>query len=208
MPRSPAERPALPQEPPSTGNVSERLLNTACELFYREGIQAVGIQRIIAKAGVAKASLYANFASKDELVAACLARRSAEWRSAVTERINAKGLNARTKILRLFDLLVEWIEDPDFCGCPFQKAAGELAGLDHRAGDVIKAHRKWLHQLLVDLVRGADARSPVRVAGALIVILDGAAAAALVDAAPDAARHARWAAEKVLDAATGATRKK
>jgi len=204
MPRRPrVTPPSLSQPPPSAGGVPERILNAACELFYREGIQAVGIQRVIDEAGIAKASLYAHFETKDALVAACLARRAAGWRSLVTERISVGRPDARAKILRLFDVLVEWIEGPDFCGCPFQKATGELSAPGHPARDVITAHRAWLHALMVSLVREAGARPPDRVAGALIVILDGAAATGLVDGATGPARHARWAAVQILDAATG-----
>ena len=74
--------------PPATvTGVGDRLLTTASELFYREGVRAVGIQRVIDEAGVAKASLYAHFESKDELVAACLDKRISDWRSHMEEHL-------------------------------------------------------------------------------------------------------------------------
>ena len=103
-----------------TPGVEARLVATASELFYREGVRAVGIQRVLDEAGVAKASLYAHFESKDELVAACLDQRICAWRAHVGAQLERSPLNARGKLLLLFDLEVEWIRSPEFRGCPLQ----------------------------------------------------------------------------------------
>src|SRR5258708_14643394 len=84
--RAAASRPG-----PSLG-VEDRLVATASELFYREGVRAVGIQRVIEEAGVAKASLYAHFESKDELVAACIDQRTAAWRPPLETRLRGPSL--------------------------------------------------------------------------------------------------------------------
>lgn len=183
---------------PSDVGVYDRIMNTASELFYREGIQAVGIQRLIDEAGIAKASLYAHFASKDELVAAYLERRGAAWREKVEEKLADSRLSAREKILTMFDMIVELVEEPQFRGCPFQNVRGELAEQTRVLEGPGKAQRAWLNSLMARLVRETRIPSPDRVAGALIVLHDGAAATAMMDANPEPARHARWAAEQIL----------
>src|SRR5262245_12515538 len=112
-----AERtaPPPPKESPSKGSeggVYERVMDTACRLFYQEGIQAVGIQRLIDEAGVAKASLYAHFPSKDDVVTAYLERHGAAVRDAVQAHLDNPRLSARGKLLKIFDMLVETVEMP------------------------------------------------------------------------------------------------
>jgi AcrR family transcriptional regulator len=169
-------------------------------LFYREGARAVGIQRVIDEAGIAKASLYAHYASKDELVAACLSRQGDAWRTAVEDRLRDPSLDARAKLLSIFDLQIERIASPGFRGCPFQNAGTEFSDDSHPASVVTATFRRWLHDLFTSLVKEAGLRNPDAVAGALIVLHDGSAASAQVDSNPEAARHARWAAAQLLDA--------
>ena len=180
--------------------VAERILSTASELFYREGVRAVGIQRVIDEAGIAKASLYAHYASKDELVAACLIKRGEAARAAFTARLARTDGDARRRVLALFEAQIETIESPEFRGCPFLNASSEIADASHPAKRVIAAQRTWLHTLMKDLVREAGVVSPDRVAGTLVVLFDGGLASSLADGSSAPARHARWAAEQILDA--------
>jgi AcrR family transcriptional regulator len=180
-------------------SVGERILATATDLFYREGIRAVGIQRVIDEAGIAKASLYAHYASKDDLVAACIKQRGGAVRSALEARLFDPGLDARGKLLALFDAQIESVQSDDFRGCPFLNASSEIADASHPARRVIAAQRQWLHGLIVGLVKEAGAKDPEPLAGTLVVLFDGALSSSLVDGSPAAARHARWAAERVLE---------
>ena len=180
--------------------VEERLVATASELFYREGIHAVGIQRVVDEAGIAKASLYAHFDSKDALVAACVDKCFREWRSHIDEQLQRSTRDARGKLLLFFDLLVAFIAGPDFRGCPLQSVSAEIADPNHPAKRAIAGQRQWLHDLLRTLTVEAGLRPVDQVAGALVVVADGALAAALVDANPGMAVHARWAAERLIDA--------
>jgi AcrR family transcriptional regulator len=190
-----------------TPGVPERILRTASELFYREGVRAVGIQRVIDEAGIAKASLYAHYASKDDLVAACIEDRVAAGRRQVEARLADPGLDARARLLRFFDVQAEWIADPAFRGCPMLNATSEIADATHPAKAVTRRHRVWLHGLLTSLATDAGAREPANLAGALLVLYDGAAASALVDGHPAASTHARRAAEQLLDAHMPITRR-
>jgi AcrR family transcriptional regulator len=180
--------------------VGERILATATDLFYREGVRAVGIQRVIDEAGIAKASLYAHYASKDDLVAACLARHAATARAAIEARLARPGLDPRGRLLALFDFQVENVRRADFRGCPFFNVTSEIAAAGHPAKQVIAGQRAWLHDLVARLVTAAGVASPQPLAGTLVVLFDGALSSSVIDADPAPARHARWAAERILDA--------
>lgn len=177
--------------------VADRLLATACELFYREGIHAVGIQRLIEEAGIAKASLYAHYASKDDVVAAYLARRSAMQRSQVDEAFGRTTTPA-ARLAALWELVGNWTACDQFRGCPFQNAAGELAADAHPAKAVIAEHYAWLRNVLDTLAREAGADDPVRLGGALLALLNGASARALAERRRDPIDDTLWAAEQLL----------
>src|SRR5512146_2036779 len=93
----------------------ERILATAAELFYREGVRAVGVGRIADEAQVAKMSLYYHFRSKDDLVVAWLERRDTAWMGWLEGAVESAGGG----VLAVFDALREWFEQPDFRGCAF-----------------------------------------------------------------------------------------
>jgi AcrR family transcriptional regulator len=200
MGRSPGRSRSRPAADALPGaGVGERILATASDLFYREGVRAVGIQRVIDEAGIAKASLYAHYASKDQLVAACLSRQGDALRAGLEQHLSDPSLDARSKLLRIFDLQTQQIASPGFRGCPFQNTGSEFTDAGHPANAVTVIFRRWIHDLFTSLVREAGLRNPEAVAGALIVLHDGAAAAAQMDGGSEAARHARWAAEQLLD---------
>ena len=135
----------------------ERLLDAANELFYAEGIQTVGIDRIIERAGVAKASLYNLFGSKEELVAAYLASRHDSTTRRLTEAIEGFD-DPRRKILAVFDAQAQQYEQPDFNGCAFMAASTEAptGGLVERAADQFRA---WIRAMFADLAE--QARAPI-----------------------------------------------
>ena len=121
----------------------ERLLAAANELFYTEGVQTVGIDRIIERAGVAKASLYNLFGSKEELEAAYLASRHEDTTRRLSEAIS-KINDPRLKILAIFDSQAKLFKDPDFRGCAFIAASTEAppGGLVERAADEFQFLRR------------------------------------------------------------------
>src|SRR6202012_1717565 len=104
----------------------ERLLAAADELFYEHGINTVGIDRVIEHAGVAKASLYDCFGSKEELIRAYLKGRGENRRARIAERM-ALQKTPRDKILSAFDVLADVVAQPNYRGCAFQRASAEAA---------------------------------------------------------------------------------
>lgn len=175
----------------------ERILDAASRLFYEEGIQAVGIQRIIEEANTVKASLYAHFKSKDDLVAAYLQREYDRARVEVEALL--QGLTGRRKVLRLFDVLDEAMAQPGFCGCTYTNAAVEIIELDHPATPIVHAYRAWFSELMIGLVREAGAASPEKVGAATLLLFEGAQAAGRLGQGTQAVRDARWAVERLLD---------
>ncbi|HEY5304227.1 MAG TPA: TetR/AcrR family transcriptional regulator [Acidimicrobiales bacterium] len=157
----------------------ERLLNAASDLFYAEGVQTVGIDRIIERAGVAKASLYNLFGSKEELVAAYLATRHENTRARL-ERALSDLDSPREKILAVFAVQATQVRQPDFNGCAFIAASTEApaGGLVEHATD---EYRHWLRQLFTDLARDAGASDPDQLGQQLHLIYDGVGISARTD---------------------------
>jgi AcrR family transcriptional regulator len=178
----------------------ERLLAAANELFYAEGVQTVGIDRIIERAGVAKASLYNLFGSKEELVAAYLASRHDSTTSRLAKAIEGFD-DPRRKILAVFDAQAQQYEQPDFNGCAFMAASTEApaGGLVERAADQFRA---WIRALFADLAEQAGAPDPVHLGRQLHFVYDGAGLAGRMDHHdPEIAPAARDAVQALLDAA-------
>lgn len=177
----------------------ERLLDTAGRLFYAEGIRAVGIDRVIAEAGVAKATLYAHFSSKDDLVLAVLQHREASVVAFFAEATARHRKRVRDPLGAFFAALKEWFRSPGFRGCAFQNAAVELADTDHAGTAFVRGHKRRFHETLAGLVREAVGPAGEAVAPAVAVLVEGAIVTALVHGTPDAADVARDAAARLVN---------
>jgi AcrR family transcriptional regulator len=175
----------------------ERLLAAADALFYEEGVNLVGIDRVIERAGVAKASLYDCFGSKEELIRSYLQQRHDARQVRLRERM-ALCATPREKILAVFDSMAEAAAKPDFRGCAFARASAEA-----RPGSSVKAmcdaSRAWNLELFADLAKQAGAADPDRVAEQLRLLYDGAALSSHVDKTNTAPAAARAMAEMLLD---------
>jgi AcrR family transcriptional regulator len=187
----------------TTETPRERLLTTATTLLDREGIQSVGINRLIAEAGVALMTLYRQFGDKDTLVAASLEHWSTDWLQWLTEQLDRRGDDPRARFNGLFDALGDWFTSEDFHGSFIASAATELRGeLDHPAHRVIEGHRLAMRQLLEDLAKAAGADDPSALATQLQVLIDGAIAMASFDRSRTPAEGARTLALAALDASS------
>ena len=185
--------PATDSEP----GAKERILAAAADLFYREGVRAVGVDRIAEEAGVAKMSLYYHFRAKDELVAAWLERRDTEWMGWLEAAVASDGGG----VLAVFDALREWFEEPGFRGCAFLNTQAELGRTNERAASVIAAHKRDLRAFLVELAAAQGLPEPDRLGRGLQLLVEGAIVTAAVEGGPDAALEARATAERLLAAA-------
>ena len=179
----------------------ERLLEAANELFYDEGVHTVGIDRVIERAGVAKASLYNTFGSKDELVRAYLEGRHARISARITRYLERYS-DPRDRLLGVFEAQGELFAEPGFRGCAFVSASAESPGeAVSRAAD---DYRGWVRGLLTALAGEAGAPDPQKLGRQLHMIYDGASLSARMDHDPSASVAARAAAEALLDAAIAA----
>jgi len=175
--------------------VRDRLLDAADRLFYREGVRAVGIDRVLAEADAAKASLYQHFGCKDQLVASYLERRTGEARASIEAYLADTPPSQRA--LKFFDWVVEWTESKDFRGCPCQHTVSELTDAAHPARAVALGQREWLAERFREWTAAAGVKDPKATARALVVLFDGAVAGSEVDG-PQRATDARWLARKLL----------
>jgi AcrR family transcriptional regulator len=179
----------------------ERLLAAANDLFYAEGVQTVGIDRIIEHAGVAKASLYNVFGSKENLVRAYLAARHAATLAGLRRAID-RHTDPRRRLLAVFDAQAELFADPGFRGCAFITACAEApeGGVIARAADDFRAE---VRGLLTELARQAGVSDPALLGRQLQLLYDGGGVGAQMDRDPHAAAAGKAAAEVLLDVAIG-----
>jgi AcrR family transcriptional regulator len=178
----------------------ERLLAAADELFYAEGVHTVGIDRVIERAGVAKATLYNAFGSKDELIRAYLTRRNRTWREYLTRELAARYSEPRERLLGVFDLQGENFARPGFHGCAFANASAEAPPGGPIEG-VADDARAWVVALFADLGAAAGVADPEPLARQLAMLYHASTQSARMDRDPSAARTARAAAATLLDAA-------
>ena len=169
----------------------QRLLDAAADLFYRQGIGAVGVDLVSKTAGVSKRTLYQQFGSKDRLIAESL---NAHGAGILGLYIPAEdpGTPARQQILAVFDGLSRWVASETFRGCPFVNTATELADPGHPARRIARDYKLRLREYFACQAERGQAKDPQRLADELIVVFDGAIVQAVMGTAqhPDAARTA------------------
>ena len=177
----------------------DRLLAAANELFYNEGVHTVGIDRVIERAGVAKASLYNTFGSKDELIRAYLESRHAKVAEGITRAVDRYD-TPRERLLAIFEGQRELFAQPDYRGCAFARASAEShpGDLVEQAADI---YRGWVRDLLTRLAEQAGVPEPGVLARQLHLLYDGSGHSARMDHDPGAADAARAAAATLLDSA-------
>ena len=179
----------------------DQLIDTALDLFNRNGYHATGIDRILAESGVAKMTLYNHFGSKDALIQAALARRDERWRAWLRDAVARRAETPRGRLLAVFDALDEWFARPDFHGCMFIRAAGEYAELDDPIHAAAAAHQRLVLAELRDLATAAGARRPARLAREIMLLVLGAIVATQVNGPVEAGQAAKKAAALLIDAA-------
>ncbi len=184
--------------PAGAARPAQRLLDTAAKLFAGQGIRAVGIDQILREAGVAKASLYSTYGSKDALVIAYLtdldhADRN-RWEQAVT-RID----NPVRRIITFFELASVAATRRDFRGCLYANAATEYPGVEL---EPVRAHREWLRTTLSDLLRQAGAAHPDTLARRIQLLYDGALLGSKLERSTEPITAARTLTGELIAAAT------
>jgi AcrR family transcriptional regulator len=193
-----SSKPSAPLD--RSASARARLLASASELFYAEGVQSVGIERVIEHAGVAKATLYSAFGSKEGLVRAYLRARHAAIQERMSGELRARYRTPKQRLVGVFEVQGLSFTDPGFRGCAFVSAKAEArrgGGVEEAAND----YRTWLHTLFFDLAQQAGATDPKRLAQQLVLLFDGAGISAWMDRDPSVENAARTIAAALVDAA-------
>ena len=176
-----------------------RILNAAYELFSRHGIHAVGIDRIIAEADVAKATLYHHFASKSDLVIAFLDLRQERWtRDYFQAEVQRRAATTQERALAVFDVFDEWFQRPDFEGCSFINTLLEITDKDDPVHEAAVRHLDGIRAMIQTYAEQAGAANPTEIGSQLQILMMGS----IVSAGrgdPGAARRARGLGELLLD---------
>jgi AcrR family transcriptional regulator len=190
--------PASSERPTERRSPRERLLEAAGELFYAEGVQSVGIDRVIERAGVAKASLYSAFGSKEALVTAYLDERHAYVLGRLRAAVDATDPgDPMARILAVFDAQAKIFREPGYHGCAFAAAAAE-APRDGHIDEAARSYRREVRELFVGLAAEAKAPDPKLLGSQLQALYDGGGAAANLDRNPAIARPLRAAAATLV----------
>jgi AcrR family transcriptional regulator len=154
--------------------VRRRILDAAAQMFYRDGVRAVGVDAIVARCGVAKMSLYRNFPSKAALVAAWLADRDAAFWRRWQRAEAAHAGDPRAQLEAILDMVAARVADPRWRGCPFLNTGTEFREARHPAQAVIRANKAAVRARLSALAAAAGARDPDLLAQQLQLLIDGA----------------------------------
>ncbi|MES2912612.1 MAG: TetR/AcrR family transcriptional regulator [Pseudomonadota bacterium] len=153
-----------------TLSARDRILLTAHDLFYADGIRATGIDRIIAESGVAKLTFYRHFPSKDELVMAYLNYRHERWMAWFVDALGRHGAAAGGGLQPLIKTMSEWFENPVFRGCAFINVVAEMGGSQPGMLVIAQSHKDEMLRVMENLLPAEDAA----IANAAAMAVDGA----------------------------------
>ena len=159
---------------PPVGDVQQRILDTACQLFYAEGVRAVGIDLVIERAQIAKTSLYRYYRTKDDLVAAFLEREDKEFWQQWDEAAAPHAPDAAAELDALLTWVGERVARPGYRGCPQLNVAAEFADPAHPARAISAAHRLEQKRRLAALCKRIGVKKPEVTAAQLSLLIDGA----------------------------------
>ena len=158
----------------STDEVRARILDTACRLFYERGVRAVGVDLVVAEAGVAKTSLYRHFGTKDDLIAAFLAREDKDFWGTWDRAAAAHKDDALAELDAHLGWVGERVGRLHYRGCPQINVAAEFPEEDHPARKVAAAHKREMRRRLKSIAERLKAKRPDELAGQLAVLINGA----------------------------------
>jgi AcrR family transcriptional regulator len=194
----PGARPRRGAPPKGEVTARERILATASELFYREGIRAIGVDTIVERSGVSKTSLYRLFPSKDALIAAVIAERDRSfW--AWWDRIEKQHADDPRALLdALLSRIAERIAHAAYRGCPFLNLMAEFPDQNHPGRVIARSNKEELRTRLATIVAKLGASDPNRVASQIALIINGAYATGLTADSADLRRDLVDAAMKLL----------
>jgi AcrR family transcriptional regulator len=195
-------RPMISNSPVEFSNrpAREKILLTAHDLFYRDGIRATGIDKIIAEAGVTKVTFYRHFPSKNDLIRAFLEYRHRRWMDWFVDALQRHDAKPGGGLTPLVPVLEEWFRNPVYRGCAFINTVAELGGALPDVMEICRSHKQDMAEVIAGLLPDPESRS--RLANAAAIAIDGAIVRAQLESdSPDEKESLR--SLKVLLAALG-----
>lgn len=180
----------------------DQLIQTALELFAKNGIHATGVDSIVEQSGVTKKTLYAHFRSKEELVLAVLRQYDELARNDFMRRVESGGKTPRARLLAVFDFAERWFQQSNFYGCLFINTIGEYSAKGTPIRQICKEYKKLVKGYVRELCEQAGASDPQGLAEELAMLLEGATVTAQVSQNPKTAKIAKRAAKALIDKAT------
>ena len=198
----------LAAKAPSPARAADRIRETARDLFYREGIRAIGVDEIVNRAGVTKPSLYRSFASKDELAAAYLKDYDEAFWERFDQGIAAHPDDPRAQLRAYFEGLARRATQTGYRGCGLTNAAVEYPQPDHPARKVAEANKRALRKRLVAIAKAMGAADPDLLGDGLLLLLEGAFASGQLFGKGGPAKSLVDVAERLIDASVSARRTK
>jgi len=190
---------------PKSAKAKIRILDTASQVFYKNGYRSTGVDFIAKSVGVTKATLYHHFKNKDELIEESLKYLSEFHRGEYIKAWNKKGLSAKAKLTILFDEMHKFFKNKNCYGCPFINAAGEYTERDSAVRKICESHYKFLLNNLEQFARDANLSKPSIVAEQIASCINGAYTAWFVGGIKQAAKEGKKTAELII--ANHATKK-
>ncbi|WP_133752869.1 TetR/AcrR family transcriptional regulator [Pseudomonas sp. LP_7_YM] len=181
-----------------THDTREKILATAEQLIYQNGIHATGMDLLVKTSGVARKSIYRHFATKDEIAAAALNARDVRWMQWFKTESDKAG-TPRERILNMFAVLKNWFESEGFCGCAFINTAGEVGDPNDPIRLIAKLHKQKLLDYTVELTKQLNIEQPTALARQLLILMEGAITTARVMGDYSAADSARDIAQLLLN---------
>ncbi|KYH44648.1 hypothetical protein AZH51_00305 [Branchiibius sp. NY16-3462-2] len=174
-----------------------RLLATAAQIFYREGIHAVGVDRLVSEAGVTRATFYRHFPSKDDLVRAYIELEDRALRDLFAA--SAAHVSSPEDALEVvLQGIAQDVQEHHTRGCPFLNAAAEFPDPQHPVRRAVRVHRDWFAQTLSELVGATGREDAAQVARALVLLRDSALVGAYVDGSADVVPAFLWTAHQII----------
>lgn len=181
-----------------TTDTRDKILKTAEQLIYQNGIHAMGMDLLVKTSGVARKSIYHHFANKEDVASAALTGRDERWMHwFITE--SDKGETPQDRILNMFTVLKSWFESEGFRGCAFINTAGEVGDPEDPVRQIAKMHKQKLLNYTLELSSQLGVEHPEVLARQLLILLEGAITMSYVMGDWSAADNAREVAKLMLE---------
>ncbi|EOZ7623872.1 TetR/AcrR family transcriptional regulator [Enterobacter mori] len=182
----------------------EKILTTAEQLIYQNGIHAMGMDLLVKTSGVARKSIYRHFSNKEDVTSAALNGRDERWMQWFRTESD-KGETPQDRILNMFTVLKSWFESEGFRGCAFINTAGEVGDPDDPVRLIAKVHKQKLLDYALELSRQLDTGHAEELARQLLILMEGAITVTYVMGDQGAADNARDVAKVLLERVSAGT---